>query len=80
MASLAITTIAAVADAIVTGHWFGGLLYVAFVAGSLGQWATIRRESDDAKSAADRMLIGVCFLLAWIARPALYTLETLVFG
>lgn len=79
-AMLAVITVAVIVNGVVTSAWFSGLLYAVFVGGSLGQWATIRRESDEARSAADRMLIGVYTLLVWIALPALHSLEKLVFG
>ena len=80
MAIFAVITVAVVVDGFRNGAWFDAFIYVVFVVAALGQWATIRRESDDAKSAADRMLVGVLTLMIWIARPALHSLSTLTFG
>jgi Fe2+ transport system protein B len=80
VATLVAVAIAVVVDGFMTGTVASSLVFVALVAGCIGQWATIRRESDEAKSVADRMFIAVFTLLAWIARPALHSIGALISG
>jgi hypothetical protein len=80
VALIVVATVAAVVHGFVSGAWFGCLLQAAFVAGFLDQWTKIRRESDNAKELADRMIIGVMTLLIWFSMPALRAVEALLFG
>jgi hypothetical protein len=74
LAALAVTVVAVVVDGFMTGEAASGVVYAVIAAAVIGQWAVIRRESDEAKLVADRMFIGVFTLLAWMARPALHSL------
>jgi hypothetical protein len=74
LAALAVTVVAVVVDGFMTGEAASGIVYAVIATAVTGQWAVVRRESDEARSVADRLFISVFTLLAWMARPALHSL------
>lgn len=65
-----------VVQGFIGGGWVWGLITGGFSAAALAEWASLR-SSNDARHAADRMLVLLAIAMIQVARPALDYLEDL---
>jgi hypothetical protein len=81
LAMLVVLVFAVVVSGFASGAWLGGLLYAGIGVLTVNEWVTLRRASNaEGRDSADRLFVGLYALLLLLARPALDSLETAIFG